>query len=137
MYYIQVYREDSKNKTYKLVYKMASRHALLMGTLPHSTCLSIHSMFSFFLLLPFSYAHQIVFVLFFFFLIRFPFVLFFYNFGFPCLNLTKFFLFLQFNFCTFIIGLEIFIFIILFSCFFVDIIIISLFSFIPSHECFP
>lgn len=100
MYYIQVYRVDSKNKTYKLVYKMASRHALLMGTLPLSTCLSIHSMFSFFLLLPFSYAHQIVFVLFFFF--WFVFLLFcFYNFGFPCLNLTKFFLFFAISFLHF------------------------------------
>lgn len=64
------------------------------------------------ILLPFSYAHQQI-VLFFFFCFFdfFSFVFCFYNFGFPCLNITKFFI-CNFIFCTFIIGLEIFIFII-------------------------
>lgn len=81
-------------------------------------------------LLPFSYAHQFVFLFFFFDFFSF---VFFYNFGFQCLNITKFFV-CNFFFCTFIIGLEIFIFI--FIIFMLSYRILLCFLFFR-FQCFP
>lgn len=69
--------------------------------------------------------------LFLFFFDFFSFVFCFYNFGFPCLNITKFFI-CNFFFCTFIIGLEIFIFIIFMLSYRILLCLIS-FSMFPSH----